>query len=149
MSDERLYTMRQRIEAIGRFMGHEFEFVDMPWDLALPAHVLWRRTRGSYFRDTGKIRRELGYRDVVDAADGLQQSLRWLLEHPSSIRAELEAQLGDPFDYAREDALVAQWRDTRGRMPPVDYPLPTRAHMYRHPSKPGEAWKRPDRGVLP
>lgn len=143
VSDDLLYTMRQRIEAIALIMGHEFEFVDLPWDLALPCHALWRRTRGSQFRDTSKIRRELGYADVVDSYSGLQQSVEWLLANRAEFSGELEEQLGDPFDYAREDALIEQWQAARGQMPEVDYPLPARAHIYRHPSKVNEGWKRP------
>jgi nucleoside-diphosphate-sugar epimerase len=143
VADDLLYTMRQRIEAITRIMGHEFEFVDMPWELAVPCHVLWRRERGCYFRDTGKIRRELGYANVVDAYSGLQQSVEWLLANRAESSGELEEQLGDPFDYAREDALIKQWQAVRGQIPDVDYQLPPRAHIYRHPTKVNEDWKRP------
>lgn len=143
VSDDGLYSMRQRIEAIARIMGHEFEFVDLPWDLALPCHVLWRHERGSRFRDTSRIKRELGYADIVEAHSGLQQSVEWLTASPEASIRELEEQLGDPFDYAREDALIGQWRAARGQMAPVDYPLLPRAHMYRHPAKVNESWKRP------
>lgn len=143
VADDMLYTLRQRIEAIARIMGHEFEFVDMPWDLALPCHVLWRFERGSRFRDTSRIRRELGYTDVVDSFSGLQQSVEWLLANRDASGNELEEQLGDPFDYAREDVLIRQWQAARGQMTELDYPLPARAHMYRHPAKVNETWKRP------
>lgn len=143
VADDLLYTMRQRIEAIARIMGYEFELIDMPWDLAVPCHALWRRTRVSQFRDTGKIRRELGYADVVDPYSALQQSVEWLLANRAESTKEVEEQLGDPFDYAREDALIAQWENARVQIPDVDYPLPARAHIYRHPSKVNEAWKRP------
>ncbi len=142
VADDFLYTLRQRIEAVARIMGHEFEFVDMPWELAVPCHVLWRRERNSRFRDTSKIRRELGYSNVVDEYSSLRQSVEWLLAN-SAGSSELEAQLGDPFDYAREDALVQQWQAVRAKMPDVDYPLPAQAHMYRHPGKINEQWKRP------
>ncbi len=145
VSDDLLYTMRQRIEGIARIMGHEFELIDMPWDLAVPCHILWRRTRTNYFRDTSRIRRELGYTDVVDACSALEQSVEWLLAHRAEIAVELEEQLGDPFDYVREDALIAQWQALRGQIGEVDYPLPPGAHMYRHPTQANEVWKRPAR----
>lgn len=143
MADEQLYSMRQRIEAIARIMDHEFELIDMPWDLALPCHVLYRRSRVCRFRDTSKIRHELGYRDVVDPLSALRQSIEWLLENRPGIGGEIEQQLGDPFDYAREDALIASWRATRRQMPEVDYPLPKAAHIYRHPKRADEAWCPP------
>lgn len=144
MADTSLYSLRQRIEAIARIMGHEFEFVDMPWDVAVPCHVLWRHMRTCRFRDTSKIRRELGYVDIVDPYKGLQQSVEWLLANPAEVTAEQEEQLGDPFDYAREDALIAKWQAARGQITDIDYPLVRYAHIYRHPTTVGEAWKRPE-----
>lgn len=143
MGDDNLYTMRQRIEAIARHLGHEFEFVDMPYDLALPCHVLWRRSRGCRFSDTRKIRQELGYRDQVGTHEAIKRTVDWLLANRPECAGETEQQLGDPFDYGREDRLIDQWRTATGQMPTVDYPLPGAAHMYRHPGKPDEAWHRP------
>jgi nucleoside-diphosphate-sugar epimerase len=143
VADDLLFTMRQRIETIARIMGHEFELVDMPWDLAVPCHVLWRRDRNSRFRDASKIRRELGYTDIVDSYSALRQSVAWLLANREDASSELEKQLGDPFDYAREDVLIKQWQTARAQIAKVDYPLPQDAHMYRHPTKVNEEWKRP------
>ncbi len=143
VQDDTVYTMRQRIEAIARILGHTFEFVDMPWDLAVPCHVMWRYMRDCRLRDTSKIRRELGYRDVVDAYAGLQQSVHWLIETRARDGAELEAQLADPFDYGREDVLIAKWQAARAQVPEVEYPLLTPAHIYRHPTRVNEEWKRP------
>jgi nucleoside-diphosphate-sugar epimerase len=143
VADDQLYSMRQRIEAFARIMGHEFEFIDMPWELARPCHVLWRRMRECRFRDTRKIRYELGYSDVVDAYEALRQSVSWLLEERPQPGGELETQLGDPFDYASEDALIGQWQALRAQMPEVDYHLPPPAHIYRHPDKVNDDWCRP------
>lgn len=143
VADDDLYSMRQRIEAIARIMGHGFEFIDMPWELAKPCHVLWRRMRECRFRDTRKIKRELGYRDAVDGFDALRQSVSWLLQVRPEPGGELETQLGDPFNYADEDTLIEQWMALRARMPEVHYPLPPPAHIYRHPSTSHEAWRRP------
>lgn len=141
VSDDNLYTMRQRIEAMARYLGHTFEFIDMPYELAIPCHVLWRRTRSCPIRDTRRIRQELGYRDHVGAHEGMRRSVDWLLANRPGRGGETELQLGDPFDYDREDLLIAQWRSTVGNMPAVDYPLPGAAHIYRHPAKPGEDWR--------
>lgn len=143
VADEKLYTMRARIEAIARHMNHEFELVDMPYDLALPCHVLWRHSRMHRVRDTHRIRDELGYRDPVGAKEALQRSVDWLVEHRPGPGSEAEAQLGDPFDYAREDRLMDDWTAWRARLPVADYPLPPPAHIYRHPTRPNEPWQRP------
>ena len=143
VGDENLYTMRQRIEAVASHMGHRFEFVDMPYDKALPCHVLWRRMRESRFRDTTKIRQELGYRDPVGAEEAMRRTVDWLLTNQPERGGEIEQQLGDPFDYVGEDRLIAQWQAAMGQLPEVDYSLPTAAHMYRHPRMPQETWRRP------
>ncbi len=143
VADQKLLTLRQRIEAIAQLMGHRFDLIDMPWDLALPCHVLWRHSRECRIRDTGLIRTELGYRDQVDTEEALRQSIAWLLEHRPQPGGELEQQLGDPFDYEREDRLIGQWRTLRAGLLTVDYPLPTQAHIYRHPDQPNQGWRRP------
>jgi len=45
MTDQKSYTIRQRIEFIARYMNHELELIDMPFDMATPSHILWRRDR--------------------------------------------------------------------------------------------------------
>jgi nucleoside-diphosphate-sugar epimerase len=143
VADRTLLTLRQRIEAIAQLMGHRFDLIDLPWELARPCHVLWRHRRDCTIRDTGLIRAELGYRDQVDAEEALRQSITWLLEHRPQPGDELEQQLGDPFDYAREDRLIADWRAGLARLPAIDYPLPAQAHVYRHPDRPNQGWSRP------
>ncbi len=147
VADQKLYTMRQRITAIARYLGHEFEFVDLPYDLALPCHVLWRHRRGNHVRSTEKIRRELGFADVVEPYDAMRRTVDWLVENRPVPGGEAEQQLGDPFDYAQEDLLVRNWSEWRKRFPPVTYPVLPPAHMYRHPTTPNEPWKRPDHWV--
>ncbi len=144
MADDNIYTMRQRIEAIANYMGHKFEFVDMPFDLAVPCHVLWRNARGHRIRDLQKIRADLGYRDVVAADEAMRRTVDWLVKNRPEPGGEAEIQLGDPFDYAKEDQLIRAWKDWRNMFPRVDYPVLPPAHMYRHPKKPNEPWTRPD-----
>lgn len=149
VSDEHVYTMRQRIEAIGRHLGHAFEFVDMPYELARPCHVLWRNARGHRIRDTRLIRDVLGYQDPVSADEAVRRTVDWLLANRPEPGGEAEHQLGDPFDYAREDALIDRWLAWRGQMPDPDYPLPPPAHIYRHPKRPNETWARPAEAPQP
>ena len=143
VADEKVYTMRQRIEAIARYMNHTFEFIDMPYDVALPCHVLWRHTREHRMRDTHRVRNELGYRDLIRADEAMQRTVDWLVENQPKHGDEADLQLGDPFDYAREDKLIKEWTVWRNHLPPMDYPVLPPAHMYRHPKRPNEEWKRP------
>lgn len=141
-ADEAVHSLRQRIEAVAAHLGHRFEFVDMPYEWALPCHPLWRRTRENRLRDTSRIRHELGYRDVVPAADALARTVDWLVAQRGSMQ-ETEQQLGDPFDYQREDRLVESWERSRAAMGAIDYPLAPPAHIYRHPRAPFDPWARP------
>lgn len=144
IADENIYTMRQRIEAIAACMGHQFEFVDIPFEFAAPAHVYWRGYRESRIRDTSKARIELGYRDKVSPDDALAQTVEWLLANRPAPDSEAERQIGDPFDYAWEDEVMARWEALRASLPSDGTRLLPRAHMYRHPTAPGQAWMRPD-----
>jgi nucleoside-diphosphate-sugar epimerase len=147
VADEKLYSMRQRIEAIARYLKHEFEFVDLPYELALPCHVLWRFERANRIREPHRIREELGYRDVVSAEEGMRRTVDGLVSDPPAPESEAAIQLGDPFDYAREDRLIRDWTEWRKRLPAVDYPVLPPAHIYRHPKQPNEPWQRPSRRV--
>jgi len=77
--------MRQRIAAIARIMGHEFEFIDLPYDLAVSCHVLWRRQRSCRFRDTGKIQRELGWKPAETFETGIRKTIAWYLANPEWV----------------------------------------------------------------
>lgn len=141
--DADLFTMRQRIEFIAKLLGHEFEFVDMPYEMARPAHVLWKHHPNHRVRDDSRIRAELGYQDLFPVVEALPKAVQWLLDHQPERGGEEEHQLGDSFDYAAEDALIAAWEKARASVDAVPFEVPPAAHPYRHPKTPGEAWTRP------
>jgi nucleoside-diphosphate-sugar epimerase len=140
VADEVAFTMRQRIEFIARHLGHELEFIDMPYALAWPCHPLWRHVRGHRLTLSTLIREELGYRDPVAPDAAMATTVDWLIANPPPPGGELERQIGDPFDYQREDELIARWRAALESAGPVESPLPAQGHQYRHPKQPGEAW---------
>jgi nucleoside-diphosphate-sugar epimerase len=140
--DEHSYTMRQRIDLVASVLRHTFEYVDLPWDQARPCHPLWRYERQHRLSDSALIRAELGYTDALPADQALAASVEWLLRHPLERGGELEQQIGDPFDYAAEDRLIASAGRALAQLDAVEYALPGYAHQYRHPKQPGEAWKR-------
>lgn len=139
--DQYVYSMRQRIDHVARYMGHEFEYVNMPWDLAWPAHALWRRESGHRLSGSALIRQELGYVDPVPYNEAIARTIDYLLANRPEPGGELETQIGDPFDYAKEDELIVSWQRARQVMSELDMPAPTeQPHQYRHPKSAGEAW---------
>ena len=145
--DQRQYTVRQRIETIAKYMGHEWEMVDMPWEFAIPAQLNSMRNRSPWVRNASRIEAELGYRDVVPAEAALKKTVDWILENRPERGREVEAQLSDPFDYEKEDQILDAWERVRGQMQSemkgIDYQMAAPAHAYRHPKTPGEAWHNP------
>ncbi|GAA1857302.1 NAD(P)H-binding protein [Pseudonocardia ailaonensis] len=142
--DPHTYTMTQRIALVAAVCGVEFELVDLPWEHARPAHPLWRYEQGHRLSDSGLIRRELGYTDELPVDEALAASVEWMLAHPFERGGPEENQLGDPFDYEGEDRVMAA-----ASRPPEPYELPGYAHQYRHPKKPGEAWRRVEGAMSP
>jgi nucleoside-diphosphate-sugar epimerase len=141
VADRYVYSMRQRIKYIAACLNTEVELVDMPYDAAWPCHPLWRHNRGHQLCQSTRIRDELGYRETVEQDVGLERSIEWLAANRPEPGGQVEQQLGDPFDYPREDALMAEWLDATARFGDRDPRLPEARHQYRHPKKPGEAWR--------
>jgi hypothetical protein len=76
---------------------------------------------------------------ATPAADCGAQPVDWLVAHPPAPGGPEEARLGDPLDYAHEDALIARWDAVRRDWTDTAAPYaPT--HAYRHPRRPGERW---------
>jgi nucleoside-diphosphate-sugar epimerase len=141
VTDREVYTVRQRIEFIARHLGADVDLVDMPYALATPCHAFYRQGPGHRVTSGELIRDELGYTETFDAATGLAQTVEWLMAAPEVEIDEIESQLGDPFDYDFEDALIAWWEEaTASPPPPSDGPY-RYSHVYRHPSQVGEAWR--------
>ncbi len=138
--DRYAFTMRQRIASIAAHLDTEVELIDMPFDLAWPCHPLYRHDREHRLAQSTLIRAELGFDDPVDAAEAQARTVDWLVANPPPRGGELERQIGDPFDYAAEDALITRWLDWRGELGDLASPLPPQGHQYRHPKRPGEAW---------
>jgi nucleoside-diphosphate-sugar epimerase len=108
VSDETTPTLRQVIEIVTTALDHPLELVDMPYDLARPAHPMMMRW-GAFHRYTPPTRlmAELGYRDVVPAPEALARTARWLAANPPGPATERNLQ--DPYDYGAEDALMDGW----------------------------------------
>lgn len=145
--DEHQYTQRQHVAFIAHHLGHDCEIVEMPPVLAQRVY------KGGAARprdwmieyDIGKIKVQLGYRDVIAPAQALADAVDWLKANRPEPGGEIERQLGDPFAYAAEDAMLQAWKAGYAAADTVAFPEMQLGHMYRHPKKPGEAWAPPPR----
>ena len=141
------YSQRQIVEFIIKLMGADCEIVEMPPALA---SRVYRGSgapavEGAVNYDITKIKSQLGYSDVVPVSSALARSVEWLLENRPEPGGEIEMQLGDPFAYEAEDALVAAYREGSVQLETIRFPEVQSGHMYRHPRQPGEAWAPPSR----
>jgi nucleoside-diphosphate-sugar epimerase len=114
VGDDEVLSVRQVVDLIAGALGHRFEVVSMPYDLALPARPLLAQPRPTHrVLDLGAARTALGYRDLVPARAALGLTARWLADHPPERGGVEEQVLTDPFDYPAEDALIASWEAAR------------------------------------
>ena len=121
-ADEEVLSLRQVVEIVAAALGAQLEIVSLPWQLATPARPLMAQPLPTHrVFDLEKIRRELGYRDVVPAREALARTARWLAAHPPAPGGPEEIALSDPFDYAAEDALVAAWKRALATMPAIEW----------------------------
>ncbi len=114
IGDEEVLSVRQVVEIVAGALGHRFEVVSMPYDLAIPARPLLAQPLPTHrVLDLTSVRRDLGYRDAVAAREALAHTARWLAEHRPDPGGMEESVLTDTFDYAAEDRLVDAWRGAR------------------------------------
>lgn len=136
-ADDDQYSLRQIVELICSKLGRNLELVDMPSAIAPSIFFEWGAAefRPPLLIDAQKIRRELGYADVISAKTALEEVVDWLIEHPVTA-AEYPAYRGW-FDYDLEDRLIASWHRAvaRIREEAPDIP-PTFAHPMPHPKRP-------------
>lgn len=131
--DSQTFSMRQRIEFICDYFGHEMQLIDAVYPMARPCHPFWRFNRDHQLRDISAMTSDLGYRDLVSPADAVSRTIEWLLRNQPD--AAVEAGLGDPFQYAAEDRLIAALGagSVSEQLVAEIYPLAGATHGYDHP----------------
>ncbi|WP_420442842.1 hypothetical protein [Candidatus Poriferisodalis sp.] len=114
VADSAALSIAQIAEIIADELGHRWELVSMPYDLAAPSRPMvgsWSTTHRVL--DIGPTVRDLGYADVLEPTQAWRAAARWLAENPPERGGAIEQRLGDPFDYDAEDRLVAAWSAAR------------------------------------
>jgi len=138
-------TNREWIRLVSQVLGHEFEFIEIPFDMLPPAFgdapppTLFPYHQ---FMDLTKIKVQLGYRDIVPVEKGIELTARWFWDNPLEPGSDVELLLGDPFNYEAEDRLINAYiregrllRERLKDMPVSDVKF---EHPYPHPKKPGD-----------
>ncbi|MBK7947363.1 MAG: NAD-dependent epimerase/dehydratase family protein [Deltaproteobacteria bacterium] len=136
--DERQLSIAQLVETIARALGREVELVSLPHALAESTRAL--AIGGSHHKllDLDKLRRGLGYRDVVPVEEALARTARWYVAHPPARGGETEQKLGDAFDYAAEDELMDRYLARVEELRPLaERSRLATHHPYAHPTEAG------------
>jgi nucleoside-diphosphate-sugar epimerase len=141
--DARLQYNHEWVDLLCAITGHQLERVAIPFHLlppgfrATPPQLLYRH---HCVMSIEKIQRQLGYRDVVGLEQALERTVAWYTDHPLAPGAEEEQNLGDPFDYAYEDGVIAAFRRLESAFTHEIEDLPRKAVVWRHPyQKPAPA----------
>ncbi len=101
LGEEKLYRLGQLARAVANALDYQ-------WDIySVPGH-LWRAPYDhTSFYDLRKARAQLRYRDLMIPRDGLELTIGWLCQSPPKEWSW--PGIEDPFDYAREDALIEEF----------------------------------------
>lgn len=121
-ADDEVLTVRQVVEIIAAALGHTFQIVSMPYELAIPARPLLMQPSPAHrVLDLSRLRADLGYQDLVAPRTALADTARWLAENRPEPGGSEEQILTDPFDYAAEDRLMDAWSDLRDGLPDAGF----------------------------
>lgn len=135
-ADDELSSLRQWMEAIVDVMGGEMAMLSLPFELATVAHGL-ARAPAHVVVDTSRIRRELGYRDVVTFREAMGEAIAWYEANP--VTADEYPWLSDAFDYENEDRFVAAYERALTGLRELAPRAPEFVHPYAHPRGAGKA----------
>lgn len=148
-ADTRQYTQREWIDMVAGAMGYRFDFVDIPASISplgrsavpMAGEYTWAPgpdTRQGLQRhvlvSNEKARIELGYRDAVEPAQCIRETVAYWLEHPPLVDGIQGRFLPAEFDYASEDALLDFWDGVLRQAPTLGVAL-LKSHPYDHPLK--------------
>ena len=129
-ADDDQFTVRQWAEMVATILGGELEFVGVPSELCPSTliELVPPTGRAHITVDNNKAKRELGYRQVVTAADATVEAVEWLKANP--VTKEDYPLYPGRFDYAAEDRLIDTYAQA---VEWVRQHSPDEAPDYRHP----------------
>ncbi|MBI2906087.1 MAG: NAD-dependent epimerase/dehydratase family protein [Chloroflexi bacterium] len=135
--DDKIISLRERIELVSRVMNHEWEFVNMPGILARPSRPY---SSGGFHSvlDNSKVKRELGYADVVPIEEAIRRTVEYYLANRPLPGGQEEQNLRDSFDYELEDRFMDEFLKASEVILSIPITREKRHHPYPHPKKPGE-----------
>ncbi|MHB2028691.1 MAG: NAD-dependent epimerase/dehydratase family protein [Acidimicrobiales bacterium] len=139
IGDDRPVTTREWACLLASALGHDFEIVSIPFDLAFSSYPYARDpwTVSHHVLDLSKLRNRLSWEPEVSVEEGLKQTALYLAQHPPSSGGEEETQVGDPFDYETEDAVIQESRQYKARLDSLSSTSSSYRyrHPYRHPAR--------------
>lgn len=135
----------ERALAIAEAMGAQIDLVNYPRDAGLPGYF-WGGGRNleamgrpgpppthHKLLDSSRIRDELGYTDLVPFEEAVRRTAEYYVAHPLEYGGEEEARIGDPFDYAAEDAFQRALSDFVQQCQQIPFAGVRLRHSYDHP----------------
>jgi len=135
VGDEKVLSLREWIQIIARTLNYEVELVSMPFTLARPSRP-YAGVSHHMVMDISKIKAELGYKDVVPAEEAIRRTTNWYLDNPLQRGGEMEQRLGDSFDYAVEEQVIKEYKETISRLRELASVGFQWRHTYDHPAGP-------------
>ena len=138
VGDEKVLSLREWTQIVARTLNYELELVSMPFALAQASRPYVETCR-HLVMDISKIKTELGYKDVVPAEEAVQRTVKWYLDNPLERGGEVEQRLGDPFDYATEDRIIKEYKETVSRLEGLASVGYKWRHFYDHPKGPANS----------
>jgi nucleoside-diphosphate-sugar epimerase len=135
------WSLRQWVDAIAGVLEAHLEIVSIPSDIAIEAATtllpLANTTATHCIVSTEKAQRQLGYQPVVQPIDALAEVVGWYGSLPAFDPASSPS-FTDRFDYASEDALMAEYRGAVRRITDaVKQQAQPAVHSMAHPKSPG------------
>jgi len=140
VADDVQLTRREWVAAIGRVLGFEFDFVDVPRSVA-PAGRSYVPDRGPQYHRllcAAKAKAQLGYRDRVRPEEWIRTTVEHQLANPPPVDGKGNHLRPEDFDYAAEDALLAAWDELLARVPEAFGRERSFRHPYPHPKREGD-----------
>jgi len=134
--DEHTIYNHEWVTLLSEIMQHDFETIDIPFSAlstgfrATPPQLLYRH---HCVMDISKIKQQLGYRDVVSVEEALERTVKYYMQNPLADGSEAEQNLGDPFDYAYEDAFISAWKKQSENFAAACEALPAPKVVWKHP----------------